>query len=174
MRSHAPLVLADAAATRATWQVTHALSAASTSAGPILGPMPHGPMGPLPGIPSAPGAPAMLTSHFHRFFSATRQGPVVLPPLPQAASASLSVGDKCRIRDRATILARQVGVRPGSRRVSSQQQQKVVVSVLEKLAALFCFVLDPGIERTFHNRALPHAQVYADQGEAFADQQVRA
>ncbi len=89
------------------------------AAGPALAQPPQGPL--LPGAP-----PPAVGEHLRSFFSAAaRQGPAAAGPrgvLPPELTSSLSVQDRCRIRDRATILAR---------------------------------------------------HVFADQGEAFADQQVR-
>jgi len=100
-----------------------AIFGAQGPAGPMGMPGPQM-QGPLPPglMPGAPAVPTGVTAHLASFFSGPRAGrPVAPPPLPPAMAASLSVADKCKIRDRATILSR---------------------------------------------------HVYADQGEAFADQQV--
>eukprot|EP00195_Chlamydomonas_chlamydogama_P007749 CAMPEP_0202890112 /NCGR_PEP_ID=MMETSP1392-20130828/620_1 /ASSEMBLY_ACC=CAM_ASM_000868 /TAXON_ID=225041 /ORGANISM="Chlamydomonas chlamydogama, Strain SAG 11-48b" /LENGTH=769 /DNA_ID=CAMNT_0049573613 /DNA_START=142 /DNA_END=2451 /DNA_ORIENTATION=- len=67
------------------------------------GPMPPGPM---PGM--APHA--ALTRHFQAFFSSARNTihPAAAGPLAPGLAATLSVVDKCRIRDRSTIMARHI------------------------------------------------------------------
>jgi peroxin-5 len=59
----------------------------------------------MAGAPS--GAPAALAWHLQAFVRAGAAGmPAPGPPPPLDIAGQLSLGDKCRIRDRSTILAR--------------------------------------------------------------------
>ncbi|KAG2487453.1 hypothetical protein HYH03_014020 [Edaphochlamys debaryana] len=83
------------------------------------GPMPLPPHG-MPGPPMPGAPPPLLAPHFQAFVrGGQRPGPLAAP-LPPELSAQLSVGDKVRIRDRSTILARHLYAEQGDRFADAQ------------------------------------------------------